>query len=363
MENIAQSGKTTGQLAKLVNARIIGDTGRLITGVASLWSASKGSIAFLSNPKYIPLLKTTKASAVVVGKSLTKARPVLLCVDNPDAAFARITELFAPAPAPLLKGIHPTAVIARNARLGKGVAVGAHAVIEEGCVIGDRSVVNPHVYIGRETVAGTDCVFLPGVIIRDRIVIGNRVTIHSGTVIGSEGFGYCVDQSGRRERIRHVGTVVIEDDVEIGANCAIDRARFDKTVIGAGTKTDNLVQVGHNVIIGRNAVLVAQVGICGSTRVGNGVILAGQVGVEGHIEIGDNSIVTAKGSVTKSLPAGSVVSGYPMRPHTLFKREQALVRKLPETNARIHKLQQQVESLLEKVRSLEEAAKNRKKAR
>jgi UDP-3-O-[3-hydroxymyristoyl] glucosamine N-acyltransferase (EC 2.3.1.-) len=247
------------------------------------------------------------------------------------------------------KGIHKTAIIAKSVKLGKGVAVGPFCVIEEGAQIGDRSVIYASCYIGYKTKIGKDCLIYPKISIRDKITIGDRVIIHGGTVIGSDGFGFATVK-GLHHKIPQIGTVVIEDDVEIGANVTIDRARFDKTIIGRGTKIDNLVQIAHNVVVGENSIIVAQAGISGSTVIGNNVTLAGQAGLVGHITIGDGAIVAAQAGVTKSVPPNTMVSGYPAREHESARKVIACVQRLPELVETIRDLKKRIEELENKLK-------------
>jgi UDP-3-O-[3-hydroxymyristoyl] glucosamine N-acyltransferase len=272
----------------------------------------------------------------------------LVRVADPSLAFAQVMALFYPAPVRHPQGIHPAAVISPKSRLGKNVGVGACAVIEDGAVIGDNSIIYAGCYIGCDVRIGRDCIFYPHVALRERVTVGDRVFIQSGTVVGSEGFGYAkVD--GKYRLIPQVGTVVIEDDVEIGANVTIDRARFDKTVIGRGTKIDNLVQIAHNVTVGEDSIIVAQAGISGSTRIGHNVTIAGQAGLVGHIEIGDGAILAAKAGISKSVPPGAMVSGYPARPHNEMLRINAALQRLPEMVKTLAELKKRLAALEERL--------------
>jgi UDP-3-O-[3-hydroxymyristoyl] glucosamine N-acyltransferase len=242
------------------------------------------------------------------------------------------------------KGIHPTAVIGKEVILGKDVAVEPYVVIDDHAVIEDSTIIYMGVYVGHHTRIGKDCLIYPHVTIRERVTVGDRVIIHSGSVIGSDGFGFSTVK-GAHHKIPQIGTVIIEDDVEIGANVTIDRARFDKTWIKKGTKIDNLVQIAHNVIIGENSVIVSQTGISGSTEIGNNVTLAGQSGIVGHITIGDNAVIAAQSGVTKSVPANTCVSGYPAKPHSKAKRINACLQRLPELFKSIVKLHERIGEL------------------
>ena len=303
--------KTLKEIAQAIEGEVSGDAGVVITGVSGIKEAGSGEITFLANPKYAPLLATTAASAIIISKDTAAppAKNVIRCA-NPSLAFAKVIALMSPEATRHFKGIHPSAVIGKAVKLGKDAAIGPYVVIEDAAEIGDNAVIYPGSFIGRSAKLGNDALIYANVSIRERVAIGERVIIHSGTVIGSDGFGF-VEVNGKHHKIPQVGTVEIGDDVEIGANVAIDRARFDKTIIGRGTKIDNLVQIAHNVVIGENCLIVAQVGISGSTVIGNNVILAGQAGLVGHITVGDNAIVTAQSGVSKSIPAGAMFSGYP----------------------------------------------------
>jgi UDP-3-O-[3-hydroxymyristoyl] glucosamine N-acyltransferase len=314
---------------------------RPILGVASLDDANEGDISFYGSPKYLKALRKSRATAVLVPHGFAEdVAATRVWVDNPAEAFAKLLEIFAPAPIPLAPGIHPSAVVANDAEIGADVTIEAFAVVESGARIGARTVVGSHGYIGHHAVLGEDCRLYPHVTIRERTRIGNRAVFHPGVVIGSDGFGYEF-RDGRHQKIPQTGTVQIDDDVEIGANSTIDRARFGRTWIQEGVKIDNLVQIAHNVTIGRHTVVCAQVGISGSVRVGNYVTLAGKVGVNGHIEIGDGAIAAAMGAITKSVPPREVLVGVPARPMREYKRNLALLNN-------IHKLYERVKRLEEK---------------
>lgn len=337
--------KTLKEIARLVEGEVVGDGSIVIKGVCGIKEAKSGEIAFVANPKYISLIKQTDASAIITSTDVKEAHKPIIRTENPSLAFAKVVSLFSPNKLSRPKGVHPTAVIGKDVKLGEDVAIQAYCVIEDGVKIGDGTVIYTGVYLGQQTTIGRDCTIYPHVSIRERVSIGNRVTIHNGTVIGSDGFGFAKVR-GAHHKIPQIGTVVIEDDVEIGANVTIDRARFDKTVIGRGTKIDNLVQIAHNVEIGENSIIVAQTGISGSTVVGKNVTLAGQAGLVGHISIGDNSVIAAQAGVTKSVPANTCVSGYPAKPHHIAKRINAYIQKLPD--------------LFKRVIELEKKCKNRK---
>ncbi len=309
------------EIARLVNGKIQGESDPEITSVAQLDEAMRGQVTFLANPKYVSLLPVTKASAVIVqeGKSYPGVTVPLVFVKNVYVALAGILKKLMPPMREIIKGISKNSVIGKKVRLGKNAAVGDYAVIGDGVSIGDDSQVHPNVCIGPGAEIGSNVLICPNVTIMHGVKLGNNVIVQSGTVIGSDGYGYAT-VDGRHFKVPQVGTVVVEDDVEIGANVTIDRAAIGKTVIGAGTKIDNLVMIAHNVKIGKNCLIIAQVGISGSTVVGNNVIIAGQAGLVGHIEIGDNAVVGAKSGVSKSVPANQIVSGYHAREHKLSRR-------------------------------------------
>ena len=339
-------GTTLRQLAELVGGTVEGDPDVLIRGVANVREAHSGDITFISNGRYANLVATTRASAVVLaeGLDLNPCAVARLRVSNPDLAFARIVAHFAPEPLRYPPGVHPKAVIAEGAQLGQDVSIGACVVVQPGARIGDRTVILANTYVGHETSVGRDCLIYSGVNIRERVTIGDRVIIHSGTVIGSDGFGFST-VDGVHVKIPQVGTVEVEDDVEIGANVAIDRARFDKTHIGRGTKIDNLVQIAHNVWIGEGCLIVAQAGIAGSAHIGNHVVLAGQCGIGGHLEVGDGAVVAARAGVTKNVKPGETVAGFPAEPLERYRRQQVRLRKLADMRQRVRELEQRLARL------------------
>ncbi len=336
--------KTLGEIARLVDGEVVGDDSLVITGLCGIREAKKGDLTFVENPKYFPLARKTKASAIITSRDISQLEKPIIRTDNPSLAFAKVVSLIYDDSALNFKGIHPTALIAQDARIGKDVYIGPYVVIESQAKVGDNTVIHSGTYVGRQTIIGQQCLIYPNITIRERITIGNRVVIHCGAVIGSDGFGF-TNVQGAHEKVPQIGTVVIEDDVEIGANVTIDRARFDKTFIGRGTKIDNLVQVGHNVIIGENCIIVAQVGISGSVTIGKGVILAGQAGIVGHLTIGEGVVVASQSAVTKSVPPFTKVWGCPAKPHDIAKRVNASLQRLPHYVKTIQELKERIESL------------------
>src|SRR5919204_791541 len=321
---------------------LVGDPKLKITGAASLAEAASGEISFFANRKYVGLLRKTCASAVFVPPDF--AEPLSAAqvrVANPTKAFEQVVLKFAPKPITFAPGIHPSAIIGSTVRLGERVSIQPHAVIEDDAEIGDDTIIGAGSYVGHETVIGAACNIYPRVTIRERSKIGSRVIIHSGAVIGADGFGFeMVD--GRQQKIQQLGIVQIDDDVEIGANTTVDRARFGRTWIQQGVKIDNLVQIAHNVIIGKNSVIVAQTGISGSTRVGERVTMAGQVGIVGHVEIADGSVIAAQSGVSQSVPR-RVWFGYPARPIEETKQQIAWIRSLGKLFARVKEIEKKLE--------------------
>lgn len=343
--------KTVKEIAGLIGGEIVGDPGLIITGISGIKEAVQGDISFLANPKYFPLLEKTQASAVITPPDTEAPLKTIIRTENPSLAFARLMSLVMPGAGGKYhpKGIHPTAIVGNGVSLGKDVAIGAYAVVEDGVSLGDKTVIYAGCYLGHHVRIGSETIIYPHVSIREEVSIGSRVIIHNGTVIGSDGFGFAT-VDGLHHKIPQIGTVEIGDDVEIGANVTIDRSRFDRTVIGKGTKIDNLVQIAHNVVIGENSIIVAQVGISGSTTIGKNVILAGQAGLVGHINVGDNAVVMAQSGVSKSIPPGTAVWGYPAKPAGIAKRVNAAVQNLPKLYNSVAELKKRIEELEAKIK-------------
>ena len=331
------------ELARQIGGTLEGNGSVEIRGVSGIREAVAGEISFIANPRYAPQAAATGASAVIVSEDWREECPAALVrVKNPDAAFAIAAMLFyTPVPAPAI-GVHPSAIVAPDAELGEGVSIGPLCVIESGVKIGAGTVISAQCCIGYRSVVGENSFLYPQVSVREFVQIGCRVILHNGTVVGSDGFGYSVDGEGVRTKIPQIGAVQIGDDVEIGANVTIDRARFGKTIIGNGVKIDNLVQVAHNVTIGDHAVIIAQVALAGSTHIGNKVIIAGQAGVAGHLHVGDGAVIAAKAAVTKNVEPGSYMIGVPAMPAAKFKRVQAGLVLLPKLKERVSELEKKV---------------------
>ncbi len=336
---------TADEVARRLGGAVEGDGTRDLDGVAGLSDAKPSDLSFLTNVKYVTQMAQTQAGAVLVGPQWKGSSPAtLIRVKDPDVALAEAAGWFAPPPVRFPPGLHPTAVIAPGVRLGADVYIGPHCVIAEGCAVGDRTVIEAHGVIATGCSIGADCHFYPLVSLREHTQVGDRVILHNGAVLGSDGFGYTHDGRGWR-KIPQTGVVEVGDDVEIGANTTVDRARFGVTRIGNGVKIDNLVQIAHNVMIGDHSALAAQVGISGSTRVGAHARLAGQVGVSGHLHIGDGAVVGAQAGVIKDVPPRSYVSGYFAKPHDLNLKLLALIDRLPDLRNRLVALEKEIQAL------------------
>ncbi|MDA0991362.1 MAG: UDP-3-O-(3-hydroxymyristoyl)glucosamine N-acyltransferase [Verrucomicrobia bacterium] len=332
-------------LAKAVAGQVDGDGTIRIDGVASLADAGPADLTFLANAKYAAAVATTRAAAVMVATDWAGEAPcALIRVANPDRAFAQAASLICPPLPELASGIHASAVVDPSAELGPDVRVGPCCVIEAGARLGAGTHVWAGTYIGHHAVIGDACKLYPNVTVRERVEIGDRVIIHSGAVVGSDGFGYVMD-GGKWEKIPQVGIVVVGNDVEIGANVTIDRARFGKTVIGHDVKLDNLVQIAHNVTLGDHTALAAQVGIAGSTHIGQYVQIGGQAGVTGHVTVGDKVGIGGGAGVTKDIPSESFVSGFPAIPHMQSTRLQAHVAQLPKLKQLVKDLERRLQAL------------------
>ncbi len=335
---------TLGEVAELVGGEVFGDAGKIILAAASFEKAGPDDITYAGQNKYLKNLDASTAGAVLVPPNVSSPGGVnIIKVKNPQLAFIKVIALFHP-PSRLPGGIHPAAVIGEGFSCGTDVAVGAGVVIQNHVSIGDRVQIHPNAVIGDQVEIGDDVIVYPNVTILERCKIGNRVILHAGTVIGSDGYGFESD-GVRFHKIPQLGIVQIDDDVEIGACNTIDRAAFEKTWIRSGVKTDNLVHIAHNVEVGENTVIVAQVGISGSTRLGRNVILAGQAGIGGHITIGDRAVIGSKAGISQSVPEGETLSGFPGIPHKLWLRVQRAVTKLPELFKQVGDLEKRVRQI------------------
>lgn len=353
--------KTLKEIADLLGAEVIGDSGILISGISGIKEAQRGDITFLDSAKYLEYVDKTNASAIITSLEIKNTSKPIIKTDNSLFALTKLASLFSLQKDTVKRGVHPSAIVGKKVVIGPNVSIGPYVVIDDEVVIGQGCVIYPGVYIGYGTRIGEETILYPHVSIREQTSIGRRVIIHSSAVIGADGFGYhTIDKT--HCKIPHIGCVVIEDDVEIGANVTIDRARFNKTFIGRGTKIDNLVQIAHNVIIGRNCFIVAQVGISGSTTIGDNTIIAGQAGLAGHLTIGDNVVIGAQAGVTKSIPSDTFVSGYPAQPHKQAAKINAHIQRLPHLYETVAGLKSRVDAIAsKKKKSHGKSADNKKR--
>lgn len=332
------------ELADRLGCRLEGDGAVDITRVSGIQEAGPGDVTFIANAKYEKLLGSTRASAVILRDDAPAAPNASLRTADPYLAFARAVRIFAPEWRPPA-GIHPLTVVAESARLGADVSVGPFVTIGERASIGDRTVIFPNVTIGPDAVIGADCVIHTHVSIRERVAIGQRVVLQDGAVVGSDGFGFARRGDGTHEKIPQIAIVVIEDDVELGANTTVDRPAVGETRIRQGTKIDNLVQIAHGVSVGRNVLMAAQVGVAGSTEVHDDAVLGGQAGITGHIAVERGAVVAAHAGVTNSVAAGAMVAGYPAIESREWRRSSAVFRRLPEIKRRLEALEAAVQAL------------------
>jgi UDP-3-O-[3-hydroxymyristoyl] glucosamine N-acyltransferase len=340
--------KTVKEIAHFISGEVVGDGNVRIKGVSGIKEAGDGDIAFILNEKFKELINTTKASCVVAPKSVrSETCKSMILVDNPSIAFSKIIEAVYPDRIPHPKGIHQSAVISKSAHIGRNVAMGPYVVVEDGATVGDNTILYAFCYIGKNTKVGKDCLFYPNVTVREGISVGDRVIIHPGSVIGADGFGYDTRPDGSHVKIPQLGSVIIEDDVELGACTTVDRARFNNTIIGKGSKIDNLVQVAHNVTTGPYCLIAAQAGISGSCEIGRNVVLGGQVGMADHLKLGDFVMVGAQSGVTKSFPQPKTIlfGGIQARPVDKAREILGFIGLLPKLYERVKKLEAKIKEL------------------
>ncbi len=336
-------GETLRKIAAYVSGELFGDPKSMIEGVNSLEGAGPNEISFCSGRRYQEALQKSRAGAVLIEAKSDLFAGAQIVVPHAELAYARVAWLFAP-PVCRFSGISKDAVIHETCRIGDGVSVHPLVYVGDGAVIGDQTVLFPGVFVGENVTIGKRCLIYPNVSILRDCVIGDDVIIHSGTVIGSDGFGFVRDGAAS-VKIPQTGIVQIDDMVEIGANNCIDRATFGKTWIKKGVKTDNLVQIGHNVVVGENTIVVSQVGFSGSCTIGKGVLIGGQAGIKDHVTIGDGVMIGSQSGIHKSIPAGQVVTGSPALPHKVWLRAATLSGKLPEMNDRLRSVEKKLETL------------------
>jgi UDP-3-O-[3-hydroxymyristoyl] glucosamine N-acyltransferase len=350
---------TAAEIAQMLEGQLYGNGEVVIKGVAPVQEAREGDIAFVIQRKYQRFLRSTKASAVIVSQQTQAVAPACIVVSNPSSAFLKVLRLFQSQKLQSPQGVHPSALIGKETKLGKGVSIGPHTVVGNRVQIGDGVIMGANIVVGDGCRIGEKSFIHPNVTLREGTEIGRNVVICSGAVIGSDGFGF-IEEDGKLRRIPQLGKVIVEDDVEIGANATIDRATMGATRIGKGTKIDNLVQVAHNVTVGENTAIAAQVGISGSTIIGNNVKIGGQAGFVDHIQVGDRTSVGAQAGVTKSIPPGASVSGYPARSHMTTKRVEAAQSKLPALLKTIREQERRISQLEERLTNQQVGPKSQK---
>ncbi len=337
-----------GEIARHLGGELLGDPDIKIHGICGVDEAREGEISFVASSRFLRLAEKSRAAALIVSPAHRHLNNNLVVVENPYLAYARCAALFAPSEE-RIPGISELAHIGASCRLGGNISIYPLAFVGDEVELEDGVTLYPHVYVGHHSVIGEQSILHPGVVLYPHTRIGRRVTIHAGTIIGSDGFGYVKDEGNHAFKIPQTGYVQIDDDVEIGALNAIDRASMGRTWIQEGVKMDNLIQIGHNCVIGAHSLIIAQVGISGSVKIGHHVVLAGQTGVAQHVTIGDNTIVGGRGGVGKDLPPKGIFSGYPIMPHAKWQRCQAIFSRLPEMRKKIRELEEKISQLEEKI--------------
>jgi len=338
--------RTLADLASDLGADVVGDGNLEVCGVKPLDTAKAEHLSFLHNPKYVDEAKVSEAGAILVADSeVLPGRNLLVCAE-PYLALAHALEVFYPVARPEA-GVHPSAVVADGVSVGEGASIGPLASVAEGAMVGDRTVVGAGCVLGRGVEIGADCILHPRVVVEDKCRIGDRCVVHSGTVIGSDGFGFATVE-GTHHKVPQVGIVVLEDDVELGANVCVDRAALGETRIGRGTKVDNLVQIAHNVEIGEHCLLVALVGISGSTQIGHHTVFAGQSGCSGHLKIGSGVVLSARAAAFKDIPDGVTMSGAPARPHREWLKANANLQRIDGLREKVKQLENRLAELEER---------------
>jgi UDP-3-O-[3-hydroxymyristoyl] glucosamine N-acyltransferase len=343
---------SVGELSRLLSCPFEGDGATEIRGVSSLDKAKKGDLVFLAHRKYLSFLERSKASAAIIPSGERYERIPVIKSENPHKSFVKAVEIFYKPYRPEV-GINASALVSPSAKIGKDVSIGPFTFIGDEAEIGDKTVIFPFVAVYPQVKIGKETVIHSHVSVREKVKIGNRVIIHNGAVIGSDGFGYLQDKDRSHIKIPQVGTVIIEDDVEVGANTTVDRAALGETIIKKGTKIDNLVQVAHNVELGPHSILAAQVGISGSTKIGKNVIMGGQAGVADHVNIGDNVMVAARTGIIKDVPSNSVIAGFPHLDIKEWRKSSAMLPKLYDLAKEVKRLKKKVEELEKKTKKSE----------
>ena len=335
--------RSLGELARLVGGDLEGDPTLEIRGFASLESAGPGDLSFVAAGRHLDAAHRSAASALIAPPGLELAGRPVIRVAQPYAAIAAVLRVFFPEPT-TAPGVHPMAHVADGARVSGDATVSAFAVVAERSVVEAGAVLHPHVFVGPDCLVGEGSILHPHVVLRERVIVGRRVIVHAGSVLGADGFGYVFDGRSHR-KIPQVGRVVVEDDVEIGANVTVDRATLGETVIGRGTKIDNLVQIGHNTVVGANTIIVAQAGIAGSCRIGRGVVLAGQAGIADHVTVGDGAQIGSQAGVHRDVPAGAGMIGTPAMPGDTGLRALAAIGRLPDLLRDVRALGRRMDAL------------------